>query len=86
MLQNRLTSLSRPECMPVKSRTVSTYRLVFLGDGSGIENHVEFQAADAAKALIVAQHEATRRSAELWCDGRKLCTIERRGEGFWRIA
>lgn len=86
MLQNRLVSLSRPERTPLKSRTVSTYRLVFLGDGSGIGNHVEFQAADAAKALIVAQHEATRRSAELWCDGRKLCTIERRGEGFWRIA
>jgi len=62
-----------------------TYRLKFFDDGRGVAKEVEFDAFDAAEALIIAHGEASERSAELWCDGEKLCTIRRGSCGAWEI-
>lgn len=64
---------------------IHTYRLKFSDDGRGVPKDVEFEAPDAAMALLIAQREASNRSAELWCDGRRLCTIRRSNLGVWEI-
>lgn len=61
------------------------YRLKFGDDGFGAAKEIEFEAHDAYKALVIAHGEAQNRTAELWRDGRKLCTIQRSGSGVWRI-
>ena len=61
------------------------YRLKFGDDGYGVAKEIEFEAYDAYKALTIAHGEAQGRTAELWRDGRKLCTIQRTGAGAWRI-
>ena len=66
-------------------KPLHTYRLKFFEDGRGVAKEVEFDAFDAAQALIIAHKEACERSAELWCDGAKLCTIRRDGSGTWKI-
>ena len=73
----------------VGSEQAHTYRLKFRDEGERPAKDIEFQASDAHEALIIAHQEARRRPAELWRDGRKLCTIRRR-EGssdgsFWEI-
>ena len=62
-----------------------TYRLRFMDDGRGVPKEVEFEAQDAATALVIAHNEASDRSAELWCDGQKLCTIRRSAKDVWEI-
>ena len=62
------------------------YRLKFPEEPSGRPaKDVEFSAADGAEALIIAHEEARTRSAELWCDGRKLCEIRRDEREVWEI-
>jgi hypothetical protein len=61
------------------------YRLKFGDDGYGVAKEIEFEAYDAHKALVIAHGEAQGRTAELWREGRKLCTIQRTGAGSWRI-
>jgi hypothetical protein len=56
-----------------------------MDDGKGLPKEVEFEAQDAATALVIAHKEASDRSAELWCNGRKLCTIKRSAQDFWEI-
>lgn len=65
--------------------SIKRYRITFLEDGRGSQKDVDFEAQDAATALVIAHKEASNRSAELWCDGRKLCTIKRAREDFWEI-
>jgi hypothetical protein len=65
--------------------TPHTYRLKFSEDSRGVAKDIEFEAHDAARALIIAQMEASNRSAELWCDGQKLCSISRTLYGAWQI-
>jgi len=67
------------------STSIKTYRMKFMEDGRGPQKDVEFEAQDAATALAIAHKEASNRSAELWCDGRKLCTIKRTAEDYWEI-
>lgn len=63
-----------------------TYRLKFMDDDRGVRKDVEFEAHDAAMALMIAHDEACNRSAELWCDGAKLCTIRRTDKDVWEIS
>ena len=53
------------------------YKLVFPKTGQDEELAVEFDANDAAAALIYAHKESTGRSAELWLNDRILCKIRR---------
>jgi hypothetical protein len=66
---------------------MNTYSLRYTDDGIGRAKQVDFQAFDAATALIIAHREASDRSAELWCEDRKLCTIKRIGteSDFWQV-
>ena len=61
----------------MKGSGMETYRLLFSEDGIGVERKVEFEAPDAAKALIIAHEQAHNRSAELWKGRDRLCTIRR---------
>ena len=69
------------------------YKLVFTNDsGDAIKidrpKVVEFEAVDAAAALIYAHKESPDQSAELWSGGRKLCRIRRipvSEEDLWEI-
>ncbi len=53
------------------------YKLVFPRNDKQDELAVEFDANDAAAALIYAHRETTGRSAELWKNDRMLCRIRR---------
>ena len=64
------------------------YTLVFANEGVEPRKVVEFDAVDAAAALIYAHREAPDRSAELWGSGRKLCRIRRipvSEDSLWEI-
>lgn len=39
--------------------------------------HLQFEAPDMIRALLIAHERSARRSAELWDEARKLCTIRR---------
>lgn len=54
-----------------------TYRLKYAEDGFGVAKEIEFEAGDSAQALYFAQRERRGRSAELWLDGARLCTLRR---------
>lgn len=56
------------------------YRLIFSANYIEPNDVVEFQAEDAAEALIIAHKESSRTSAELWCGDRQLCRINRARE------
>lgn len=62
-----------------------TYRLKFHEEDGRPAKDVEFEAHDSFEALRVAHEEARTRSAELWRDGQKLCSIRRGGNGAWEI-
>jgi hypothetical protein len=70
---------------PSVAAPLHTYRLKFSDDGRGLQKDVEFEAEDAAEALMIAHKEASNRWAELWRDGRKLCTIQRTEQGVWEL-
>jgi hypothetical protein len=56
---------------------VTHYKLV-LAEGCGEpQSVVEFDAMDAAAALIYAHKASPDRSAELWREDRRLCHIRR---------
>jgi len=61
-----------------------TYRLKL--PGADPRNSEEFEGEDAHSALARARLHAGRMPAELWCDGRQVCTIVETASGFWRIA
>jgi hypothetical protein len=71
-------------CLPIAAKC-HTFRLKFAADRRAPQKEVEFAAWDAATALLIAQREASHRPAELWCDGRRLCTILRTDYGIWEI-
>lgn len=66
---------------------MNVFRLKFTDDGLGLAKEVEFTAVDPGRALTIAQYEARGRSAELWRDGARICTLRRsRGEAdIWEI-
>ena len=53
------------------------FLLKFLDSPPGETNSLEFSAGDAGIALQVANEDRNCRSAELWSNGRPLCTIRR---------
>lgn len=64
------------------------YKLIFPKNGQNEELAVEFEAGDAAAALIHAHKESTGRSAELWMDDKILCRIRRvptESAAIWQI-
>lgn len=64
------------------------YTLVFAKEGVEPRKVIEFDAVDAASALIYAHRESPDRSAELWGGGRKLCRIRRipvSEDSMWEI-
>lgn len=53
------------------------YRIIFAARGDQEAKTIEFDGDDAAEALRIAQrHE---RPAQLWEEGRHLCTLHRSG-------
>jgi len=66
-------------CAPPNGKRLSmqTYQLKFPNAQDGEADVIEFEADDAARALIVAHKKSSRRSAELWRDEQRLCTIKR---------
>lgn len=62
-----------------------TYRLKFPADKAGSQKTLEFKAADASGALIVAKNEAADRNAELWQGERLLCHLRRTEDEVWLI-
>lgn len=66
-------------------RRTAVFRLKFDPEGERPAKDVEFEAEDAAQALIIAHREARKHSAELWRDGKKLCSIRRQTSEVWEI-
>jgi hypothetical protein len=63
------------------------YLLIYRADGIGADKQIEFHSEDPSRALLFAHRETGERQAELWRDGKRLCTIRRVGEGpdYWMI-
>jgi hypothetical protein len=59
---------------------VDIYTLKFPGDGNAAALRLDFDAEDAAEALVTAHRTASDvragRAAELWQGARRLCTIQ----------
>jgi len=66
-----------------------SYSLKIAADRTSEAIHIRFDAVDAAEALIIAHREAVNKSAELWRENHKVCTIRREpvgGDEFWHIS
>ena len=63
------------------------FSLIYRQDGLGPDKRIEFHGEDPSRALQIAHEEACDRAAELWQDGKPLCTIRRVGErpDYWMI-
>ena len=71
---------------PPIARLKHVYRIKFPEEHDGRPaKDVEFEAHDSSEALLIAHREARSRSAELWCDGAKICTIRRTPSNVWEI-
>ncbi len=66
---------------------MAQYSLTYGDDGIGQPKQIDFLADDPSRALHLAHREANGRPAELWRDGRPLCTIKRVGTApdYWMI-
>lgn len=65
------------------------YSLRFAPSSEWEGKEVQFEASDPTRALFIAHAEARARSAELWCDGKRLCRIDqahRETRDFWIIS
>jgi len=64
---------------------MNIYTLKFPDDGNAGALRLDFDAEDAADALVTAHRKASGvragRAAELWQGARKLCTIRRENAG-----
>jgi len=58
--------------------SVTHYHLRFPEYRNEQPKNFEFDAEDVVSALVIAHMEAPKQSAELWTEGRKICTIRRR--------
>ena len=63
------------------------YSLIYRQDGRGPDKRFEFHGEDPVRALQIAHQQACDRAAELWKDGKLVCTIRRIGEhpDYWMI-
>lgn len=64
---------------------MNTYRIVLDDDGVGLDKRIEFEAEDAAQALMVLEREGRGRRAKVWENEAPLCSLVRLREGFWTI-
>jgi hypothetical protein len=83
--------------MPRRDRVAATigaqrlmmahYVLNYQDDGIGTDKQIEFRGEDPSRALLFAHEETGGRQAELWRDGKRLCTIRRVGGSpdYWMI-
>lgn len=65
------------------------YMLSYAEDRFGSKADFEFDAPTASAALTVAHRQRAGRWADLFEDGRHLCTLERQGVGLgdiWKLA
>lgn len=64
-----------------------TYKLVLADDGKGCARTIEFEAAGADCAFILAQRDCLGREGELFEDGRPLGRLQLHGNGgYWTIS
>jgi hypothetical protein len=57
---------------------MNVYTLRFVESDAGQPERLKFRAPDTVSTLVIAHEEASRRSAELWDEAKRLCTIHRR--------
>lgn len=62
-----------------------TYRLKFVEEQNRAAAEMEFEAMDAYQAFVIAHREGRKGSAELWRDGKKLCSFCEHAGSFWEI-
>lgn len=64
------------------------YTIKFAARSGGRPTQITFQAQDTTKAMFLASRERDWDSAELWCDGAQVCTIDRADHNlndFWIV-
>jgi hypothetical protein len=63
------------------------YSLIFRGNDSEPRKRIEFHGEDPSRALLLAHRERDERAAELWSDGKPVCTIRKVGArpDYWMI-
>jgi hypothetical protein len=67
----------------MRRRLNLNYRLLFRSSDDRSAPAICFEGSDPGQALLLAQrHECP---AELWGDGKYLCTLRRAPSGFWTI-
>lgn len=59
--------------------------LIFEDDGRGLDKAVEFEAEDAAGALLVMKRESRGRWTELWQGSDYLCSLRPELDGQWLV-
>lgn len=77
--EDRMVLVSSPRD-PSPRALQQIYKLKFFEEADHPAKDIEFEADDAYDALIIAHSEARRRSAELWSDGKMLCSITRKDD------
>ena len=63
------------------------YSLIYRRDGTLPDKRIEFHGEDPGRALQLVHKEACDGPAELWRDGKMICTIRRVGDrpDYWMI-
>ena len=69
-----------------KTRGKHVYLLKFAQEGERPAKNLQFEASEAFPALMAAHREGRRHAAELWRDGRNLCTVKSHPETYWKIS
>ena len=63
------------------------YSLIYRRAGVAPDKRIEFHGEDPSRALQIVHQEAGDCAAELWKDGKMVCTIRRVGDrpDYWMI-
>jgi hypothetical protein len=66
---------------------MARFSLVYPANSLEDVKRIDFLGEDPGRALFLAHREASGRPAELWKDGRRVCTIKRVGAApdYWMI-
>ena len=67
-------------------RGLHEYRLAISARNDRPAKDINFLAADAHEALVIAHREASDRPAELWRDGKKLCHLAEASDSVWLVS
>jgi hypothetical protein len=82
-MQHLTERLAFPALAPRREDNV--YRLKFQEESGRPAKDVEFEADGPYEALAVARREARILPVELWCNGRRLCSIKHHQDGMWEV-